>query len=118
MWPSLFPGEPQEFICQEERGTSEAGVEQVFPGVAQQSVGEDEVERTQQQMIRVHQVIADHGEVPCTRTKEKHDATRGNYYIFRLSWHRLGPYHCQIYTGRFQLDSLVVKTSETHKCGD
>ena len=44
--------------------TSEVRVEQVPPGVAQQCVGEDEVERAQQQVVRVHQVIADHGEVP------------------------------------------------------
>ena len=47
-----------------ERGTFEAGVEQIFPGVAQQSVGEDEVEGAQQQVVRVHQVVADHREVP------------------------------------------------------
>lgn len=49
--------------------TFEGWVEQVFPGVAQQSAGEDKVESTQQQMIRVHQVIADHGEVPWMRKK-------------------------------------------------
>lgn len=44
--------------------TFEVRVEQLLPGVAQQSVGEDEVESAEQQMIRVHQVIADHREVP------------------------------------------------------
>lgn len=49
--------------------TFEGRVEQVFPSVAQQSTGEHKVESTQQQMIRVHQVVADHGEVPWTRKK-------------------------------------------------
>lgn len=44
--------------------TFKAGVEQVLPGVTQQSAGKDQVQSTQQQVIRVHQVIADHREVP------------------------------------------------------
>lgn len=44
--------------------TFKVWVEQLLPGIAKQSVGEDKVERTQQQMIRVDQVITDHWEVP------------------------------------------------------
>lgn len=44
--------------------TFELRVQQVLPGVAQQGVGEDEVEGAQQQVVRVHQVVADHREVP------------------------------------------------------
>lgn len=47
-----------------EGSTSKVRVEQVLPGVAQQSVGEDQVQRTQQQVIGVHQVITNHREVP------------------------------------------------------
>lgn len=44
--------------------TFKAGVEQLLPGVAKQRVGEDEVQRAQQQVVGVDQVVADHGEVP------------------------------------------------------
>ena len=47
------------------QGTSEVWVEQVFPCVAEQSIGEDQVQRTQQQVVGVDQVVADHWEVTC-----------------------------------------------------
>lgn len=47
-----------------QRVTSKVWVEQLLPGVAQQSVGEDEVQSAQQQVVGVHQVVADHREVP------------------------------------------------------
>lgn len=50
--------------------TFEVRVEQLLPGVAQQRVGEDEVESAEQQMIRVYQIIADHREVPWSGKKD------------------------------------------------
>lgn len=62
---ALVPREPQNPVLEAvAAGTSEVCVEQLFPGITQQSVGEDEVESTEQQMVRIHQVIADHWEVP------------------------------------------------------
>lgn len=65
---SVKPQMYRKTFTQEEvfRGvaTSEVGVEQLFPGVAQQSVGEDKVESAQQEVVRIHQVVADHREVP------------------------------------------------------
>ena len=51
--------------------TSEVWVEQVFPCVAEQSIGEDQVQRTQQQVVGVYQVVADHWEVTCRPRRGK-----------------------------------------------
>ena len=47
------------------QGTSEVWVEQVFPGIAEQGIGEDQVQRTQQEVVGVDQVVTDHREVTC-----------------------------------------------------
>lgn len=65
-WESIKKPQSQRFDVI----TFKVWVEQLLPGVAKQSVGEDEVERTQQQMIGVDQVVTDHREVPCKWTQD------------------------------------------------
>lgn len=61
--------------------TSEVWVEQLLPGVAQQGVGEHQVQGAQQQVVGVDQVVADHREVPCGSRAE---AARGGVRHFLL----------------------------------
>lgn len=61
--------------------TSEVRVEQLLPGVAQQGVGEHQVQGAQQQVVGVDQVVADHREVPCGSRTE---AARGGVRHFLL----------------------------------
>lgn len=64
--------------------TFEAGVEQVFPGVAEQGVCEDEVQGAQQQVVWVHQVVADHREVSWAGNNVT--TAWGTNHVCRVSW--------------------------------
>lgn len=65
--------------------TFEAGVEQVFPGIAEQGVCEYEVQRAQQQVVWVHQVVADHREVTWA-WNNKTEAWGTNHICRRSQW--------------------------------
>lgn len=51
--------------------TSERGVDEVLPVGTEQSVAEHQVQTAEQQVVRVHQVIANHTEVSFTNTVDQ-----------------------------------------------